>query len=357
VEGDGEKAPGRGIGLDVEGEDRQPRRPVRGRDLGVLEDQAKPRSFPSRAADLEGAADAPVDQVPHGEADVGLVGPNARLLQAVAQRGSVRRLRHLDAHDGPSEQGHAVGGHLPSCSELPRARRVGLLDVEVRDEPAVPHEERAPALEPSEEVHDGATRLDAVRRLQDEPAERGHGRPRQSAANPETSLAPRVFPTSVQSAASGGRADAKPCDRDPRRARRPPARGSSGSGGGSRGPGGWVDSSWPTRATARSRSGGASSASSAERHRGLAAPRQEAPEPGSAAGGTRCGSTSCPPQSSAPRHQCPVSQRAPHPFSRAETKTRQPPEAQIDLCSEEHQRVEQDGDSRQLRVDPQAVAV
>ncbi len=68
-------------------------------------------------------------------------------------------------------------GDLPSCPQLPRARRVGLLDVEVGDQPAVAHEERAPVLEPSEEVHDGDARLDAVRRLQDEPAERGHDSP------------------------------------------------------------------------------------------------------------------------------------------------------------------------------------
>jgi len=52
---------------------------------------------------------------------------------------------------------------------LPRARRVVFLDVEAGDQPAVAHEERAPILEPSEEVKDPDARLDAVRRLKDEP--------------------------------------------------------------------------------------------------------------------------------------------------------------------------------------------
>ena len=55
-----------------------------------------------------------------------------------------------------------------------RARTVGIpgLDVEVRHLPAVAHEEGAPIFQPAIEVHDRAARFDAVRRLEDEPAER-----------------------------------------------------------------------------------------------------------------------------------------------------------------------------------------
>ena len=174
METDREQPAGRGIGLDVEGEDGEPRRPVGGEDLGVLEDEAETGHIASLAADLEGTADAPVDQVPRGEADVGLVGRDAGLGQAIAQRGSVRGLLDLDAHHGPPEQGDLVGGDLPERPLLLRARRVVSLDVEAGDQPAVAHEERAPVLEPPEEVEDGNARLDPVRRLQDEPAEGGH---------------------------------------------------------------------------------------------------------------------------------------------------------------------------------------
>jgi hypothetical protein len=70
VEADREQAAGRGIGLDVEREDREPRGPVGGEDLGVLEDEAETAGLASLAPDLEGTADAPVDQVARGEADV-----------------------------------------------------------------------------------------------------------------------------------------------------------------------------------------------------------------------------------------------------------------------------------------------
>ena len=163
------------VGLDVEGEDGEPRRPVGRGDLGVLEDEADTGCLASLAVDLEGAADAPVDQVSQREAHVGLVGRDAGLRQAVAQGRCVRGLLDFDAHDGPPEQGQLVGGDLPNRSSLPRAVRVGLLDVEAGDLPAVPHEERAPVLEPPVEVENGDARLDAVGRLQDEPAKGGHG--------------------------------------------------------------------------------------------------------------------------------------------------------------------------------------
>ena len=79
------------------------------------------------AVDLERAADPEVDQVPRGEADVGLVGGDARPRQAVAQRGSVRGLVDLDPHHRLPEQGHLVGGRLPPRAPIPRALRVVVL--------------------------------------------------------------------------------------------------------------------------------------------------------------------------------------------------------------------------------------
>ena len=202
VKADGEKAARRGIGLDVERENGEPRRPVGGEDLGILEHDAETRHLAALAVDLEGTPDAAVDQVAHGEADVGLVGRDAGLRQAVAQRGSIRGLLHLDAHDRPPEQGDLVGGLLPQRAFLPRALGVDSLDVEAGNPPAVAHEERAPVLEPPEEVQDGDARLDAIRRLQDEPAEGGHGRTCRPAAGGKLSLAPpRRFPRVTPSGA------------------------------------------------------------------------------------------------------------------------------------------------------------
>ena len=59
MEADREQAAGRGIGLDVEGDDGQPGRPVGGEDLGVLEDEAETGDLASLALDLEGAVRMP----------------------------------------------------------------------------------------------------------------------------------------------------------------------------------------------------------------------------------------------------------------------------------------------------------
>ena len=67
------------VGLDVEREDAQPRRPLGGRDLGVVEARRRARgSLASIARIVKRAADAAVDQVAHGEAHVRLVGRRFR---------------------------------------------------------------------------------------------------------------------------------------------------------------------------------------------------------------------------------------------------------------------------------------
>ena len=91
VEPDREEPPRRRIGLDVEREDSQARRPVRGSDLGILEDEAETVRRPALAADLQRAADPAIDEVAHREADVRLVGRDAGGDEPVAQRGSVGR--------------------------------------------------------------------------------------------------------------------------------------------------------------------------------------------------------------------------------------------------------------------------
>jgi hypothetical protein len=56
VEADREETAGRGIGLDVEREDTEPRRPVGGEEIRVLEDEAETGDLVSLAVDLEGTA-------------------------------------------------------------------------------------------------------------------------------------------------------------------------------------------------------------------------------------------------------------------------------------------------------------
>ena len=184
MEADRQQPAGQRVGLDVERQDAQAGRPVGGNELRVLEDDAQPRRVAALALDLQGAADATVDQVAHGEAHVGLVRRDARPREAVAQRGSLRGLGDLDAHDGPSRERHLVGGRLPRGALGLRRLRVPGLDVEVRHQPAVAHQERPPILEPPVEVQDGRARFDPVGRMEDETAQRprllqlGEERPR-----------------------------------------------------------------------------------------------------------------------------------------------------------------------------------
>jgi hypothetical protein len=176
VQADAEQTPRLGVGLDVEGEDAQARGPVGGGEFGVVEDHAAQRDRLSLAVDGQRAAEAPVDEVAHGEADVGLVTGDARALEPPPQRRRVGRHFHLDPDDRPAREGEPAGG-----AERPGPQRAGPLGVvglyvEVGDLAAVADEEGAAVLQPAVEVHHRPSTLHAVGRLEDEAAHRRHDR-------------------------------------------------------------------------------------------------------------------------------------------------------------------------------------
>ena len=170
VERDGEEAPAGGVGLDVEGQHRRRHLDVGRAQLGVVEHAGDAFAGRGGARDLAAAADPAVDQVAHGEADIGLEGPDAVLLEAVAEGRRVRGDGDLHPHDGPAVEGPPRGAALARRPQLPGAGGVRAADVEVGRLAAVAHEERASTLQDPIEVDDGRPVLDAVGGLQDEAA-------------------------------------------------------------------------------------------------------------------------------------------------------------------------------------------
>jgi hypothetical protein len=165
----------RRVGLDVERQHGQPRRPVAGAQLRLVEDDAEARDLEPVALDRDRAADPALDQVAHREADVGLEGGDAGGLEALAQRRHLGRRLDVDAGDGPTGERAPVAGRGRARAEpRPRPLEVRRLEAEVRPRPAVAHEERPAVLQPAVEVHDRSAGRDAVRRLEDETAEAGH---------------------------------------------------------------------------------------------------------------------------------------------------------------------------------------
>ena len=144
-----------------------------GSDVGILEDDAEARLLAALSADLEGAADAAIDEIAHREAHVGLVRRDARGRQPITERGRIGGRVDVDAHHGAARQRDVVRCALSVGAAA--ARRLGVrgLDVEVGDAAAFANEERPPVLEPAVEMHHGPPILDAVRRLQHEAP---HGR-------------------------------------------------------------------------------------------------------------------------------------------------------------------------------------
>ena len=171
VEGDGEQAPGLGIGFDVEGEDAEVRRPVAGGELRVVEGPQPAPTALDVAQDLEGAAQASLDQVVHGEAHVGLVADDALLRQALPELARV--LGHPDVDPGcrPAVEGGLAGGGDPAGTEERGPVHVFRRDVEMGLVAIVGDEERFAVLQPPIEVDDGASPSDAVGGLYDEAAE------------------------------------------------------------------------------------------------------------------------------------------------------------------------------------------
>ena len=90
VEADREQAAGRGIGLDVEREHAQARRPVGGSELGVLEDDAQPRraAGPRRGSPTEPRMPRSIKERIAKRTSASKVG-DPRPREAIAQRGRV----------------------------------------------------------------------------------------------------------------------------------------------------------------------------------------------------------------------------------------------------------------------------
>ena len=126
--------------------------------------------------DAHGAADASIDEVAIGEADVRLVRGQAGAVQPLTQRRSLLGVSQLHAADAGAMQRPEPGRHEPGACGV-RAQPVGVLDVEVRDCAAVAHEERATVLEPAVQMDDCAPvgaggDVGGVEEVADEPAHR-----------------------------------------------------------------------------------------------------------------------------------------------------------------------------------------
>jgi hypothetical protein len=193
VQSHGQQAARGRIGLDVEREDAQPRRPIRGHELWLIEHDAEALKLTSFATDLAAPADPAVDEIAHGETDVGLVRRDARSDQPIAQARSVRGIVHLDADGGLTGERDPVGRNLPSGAAPARRFGILLLDVEMRNQAALAHQERPPVFQPAVEMDHGPIGLDAIRRLQDEAAMRCHG-PSESALTSRREAAARCPP-------------------------------------------------------------------------------------------------------------------------------------------------------------------
>ena len=142
---------------------------------GAISGSSKTTPSPGTARpaplDRQGAADAAVDEVAHREADVGLVGGDARARSGGRAAGERRRESATStASRRPAGERHPVGGLLHDRAQTPRRFGVPRLDVEARHEAAVADEERAAVLEHAVEVDDRPAGLDAIGRLEDEAA-------------------------------------------------------------------------------------------------------------------------------------------------------------------------------------------
>lgn len=139
------------------------------------------------ALDRRRRADAVVDQVAVGEADVGLVGRHALAGETVAQRRDQAGRRHGDPHHRAAvhvAQLVRLDGHARYLTEQPDVARA---QEEVRSEAVVLDEERPSVHQSPEELHHRALVAHLVGRLEDQP-----GRHRSaSAVGLEIATAPR----------------------------------------------------------------------------------------------------------------------------------------------------------------------
>ena len=168
-----------GIGLQVQRQRGQLRRPVRGFQRRLVEHHgAGPLARGERRVpvDADGAADASIDEVAVGEAHVRLIGGGARTVQPLAQPRRLLRVSQLDAMNRRTVQRAQLGRRGPRARGL-RPQPVGVLYVEVGRVAAVADQERAAILQPAVQMDDRAAAragrdVGGVEDVADEPAHR-----------------------------------------------------------------------------------------------------------------------------------------------------------------------------------------
>ena len=141
-----------------------------GRSVGIAVDAAEPRLRLEVAVDLEGAADAAIDEVAIGEADVGLEAHDAALFELAAQRRHVAGHANGDRrHRLALERAQTAGLDVVEAGRERRdARRVALQDEEVRPGAVVDDQARLARFEHAVQVHLGNAADDAVGGREDE---------------------------------------------------------------------------------------------------------------------------------------------------------------------------------------------
>ena len=152
-----------GVGLDVERQRGELRRPARRLHLRLVEHHRLPRRVgrhlcqrPRGAVDAQGALDAAVDQVAVGKAHVRLVGGNPFAVQTAADRRGVAGVVQPDAVYRRAMQGTPVGRVEVAQAKRPRLLDGAALDVEVGLLAAVAHQEGTAVGEPAVQMHDRA---------------------------------------------------------------------------------------------------------------------------------------------------------------------------------------------------------
>ena len=168
-----------GIGLQVQRQRAQLRRPVRGFQRRLVEHHgAGPLARGGRRVpvDPHGAADASIDEVAVGEAHVRLIGGGARTVQPLTQPWRLMRVSQLDAMHPRAMQGAHLGRHGPRTRGL-RLQPVGAFDVEIGRVAPVADQERPAILQPAVQMDDRAAAragrdVGRVEDVADEPAHR-----------------------------------------------------------------------------------------------------------------------------------------------------------------------------------------
>ncbi len=171
MQGGGEDPAAPGVGLEVQREDLELGAVLAGVETRILEDVRDPVAGTRRPVDGDAPAQTPVDEVPNGEADVGLVAGYADGHQPFPKRHGVGGSGNLHPdHRLPLQRG-PFGGSLPVRPDLPGPGRVGLADEKIRDHPRIPDEKSFARLEASEQEDHRPAGLDPVSGLEDEASE------------------------------------------------------------------------------------------------------------------------------------------------------------------------------------------